>query len=88
MSDRWPDLDVLQLLVGVAELGSVGAAPERVGVSQPSASTSITRCERRLPFKLLDRSTRGSTPTTDGALRHTVAAPRGSFTAPCAIHWK
>lgn len=68
MSDRWPDLDVLQLLVGVAELGSVGAAAERVGISQPSASTSITRCERRLGLKLLDRSTRGSTLTTDGAL--------------------
>lgn len=68
MSDRWPDLDVLQLLVGVAELGSVGAAAERVGVSQPTASTSITRCERRLGLKLLDRSTRGSTLTPDGAL--------------------
>lgn len=68
MSDRWPDLDVLQLLVGVAELGSVGAAAERVGVSQPTASTSITRCERRLGLKLLDRSTRGSNLTADGAL--------------------
>ena len=68
MTDHWPDLDVLQLLVGVAELGSVGAAAERVGISQPSASTSITRCERRLGLKLLDRSTRGSTLTADGAL--------------------
>lgn len=68
MSDRWPDLDVLQLLVGVAELGSVGAAAQRVGISQPSASTSITRCERRLGLTLLDRSTRGSMLTSDGAL--------------------
>lgn len=68
MGDRWPDLDVLQLLVGVAELGSVGAAADRVGVSQPTASTSITRCERRLGLKLLDRTTRGSSLTADGAL--------------------
>jgi DNA-binding transcriptional LysR family regulator len=68
MRDRWPDLDVLHLLVGVAELGSVGAAAERVGVSQPTASTSITRYERRLGLKLLDRSTRGSSLTGDGAL--------------------
>jgi DNA-binding transcriptional LysR family regulator len=68
MSQRWPDFAVLQLLVAVAELGSVGAAAERIGVSQPTASTSITRCERRLGLKLLDRSTRGSTLTTDGAL--------------------
>jgi len=68
MTDRWPDLDVLQLLVSVAELGSVGAAAAQTGISQPSASSSITRCERRLGLKLLDRSTRGSTLTTDGAL--------------------
>lgn len=68
LGDRWPDLYVLELLVGVAELGSVGAAAERVGISQPSASTRISRCERRLGLTLLDRSTRGSTLTTDGAL--------------------
>lgn len=68
MTDRWPDLNVLQLLVAVAEFGSVGAAAAQVGISQPSASASITRCERRLGLKLLDRSTRGSTLTTDGAL--------------------
>lgn len=68
VGDRWPDLDVLHLLVLVAELGSVGAAAERVGVSQPSASTSITRYERRLGLTLLERSTRGSTLTSDGAL--------------------
>ncbi len=68
MSDRWPDLEVLHLLVGVAELGSVGAAAHRAGVSQPSASTSISRCERRLGLQLIERSTRGSTMTTDGAL--------------------
>jgi DNA-binding transcriptional LysR family regulator len=68
MRERWPDLDVLSLLVGVAELGSVAAAAERAGVSQPSASTSITRYERRLGLRLLERSTRGSRMTRDGAL--------------------
>ena len=68
MPEKWPDLEVLALLTTVAELGSVGAAAERLGVSQPSASTSISRWERRLGLKLLERSTRGSVLTPDGAL--------------------
>jgi DNA-binding transcriptional LysR family regulator len=68
MPEKWPDLEVLALLTTVAELGSVGAAAEKLGVSQPSASTSITRWERRLGLKLLERSTRGSVLTPDGAL--------------------
>ncbi|NNM45974.1 LysR family transcriptional regulator [Knoellia koreensis] len=67
-SDRWPDLGVLELLVGVAELGSLRAAAARAGVSQPSASTAIARFERRLGVKLLERTAQGSTTTSDGAL--------------------
>ena len=68
MPEKWPDLEVLALLTTVAELGSVGAAAEKLGVSQPSASTSLSRWERRLGLKLLERSTRGSALTADGAL--------------------
>lgn len=68
MRNRLPDLDVLRLLVTVADMGSMGAAASHLGISQPSASTSIARCERRLGLKLLDRSPRGSTLTPDGTL--------------------
>lgn len=68
MGVRWPDLDVLELLVRVGELGSMGAAAAHLGVSQPSASTSIARFERRLGVTLLERTTRGSTLTPEGAL--------------------
>lgn len=68
MGDQWPDLEVLHLLVAVAESGSVGAAAAQVGIRQPSASTSLTRCERRLGLTLLNRSTRGTTLTADGAI--------------------
>lgn len=67
-SDRWPDLGVLELLVGVAELGSLRAAATRAVVSQPSASTAIARFERRLGIKLLERTPQGSTMTPDGSL--------------------
>lgn len=68
MQARWPDLDVLELLVRVGELGSMGAAARNVGVSQPSASTSIARFERRLGITLVERTTRGSSLTPEGAL--------------------
>lgn len=68
MSARWPDLEVLELLVAVAEVGSIGAASARLGISQPSASTSIARLERRLGLTLVKRSSRGSSLTPEGSL--------------------
>lgn len=90
VTDQWPDLEVLALLTTVAELGSVGAAAQRLGVSQPSASTSISRWERRLGLKLLERSTRGSTLTPDGALyvdwsREVLCAAQRMQTATAAL---
>lgn len=68
MSRRWPDLAVLELLVAVAELGSMNAAAARVGMSQPSASRSLARFERRLGLTLIQRTASGSTLTPEGAL--------------------
>ncbi|MFD3425998.1 LysR substrate-binding domain-containing protein [Nocardia fluminea] len=61
-----PDLEVLDLLVSVAELGSLGAAARRHGVSQPAASMRISALERRLHVKLLDRAPTGSQLTDAG----------------------
>lgn len=68
MTERWPDLGVLELLVTVAELGSLSAAAERLGVPQPSASRSLARFERRVGLSLVERTARGSRVTPDGAL--------------------
>lgn len=91
VTDRWPDLAVLELLVAVAECGSLGAAASRVGVSQPSASTSIARFERRLGLRLIERSPRGSAMTPEGALvvdwsRDVLAAARQLHVATAALH--
>ncbi|GAA5042822.1 LysR family transcriptional regulator [Nocardia callitridis] len=63
---RLPDLDVLDLLVSVAELGSLGAAAREHGVSQPAASMRISALERRLRLRLLDRGPTGSALTGSG----------------------
>lgn len=65
---RLPDVESLQLLVLVGEHGSLTAAAEVAGVSQPSASKRMTAFERRLGVQLLDRSRRGSVLTEPGKL--------------------
>ncbi|MFE6921687.1 LysR family transcriptional regulator [Nocardia sp. NPDC057663] len=61
-----PDLEVLDLLVSVSELGSLGAAARRHGISQPAASMRISALERRMRVKLLDRGPTGSELTDAG----------------------
>jgi DNA-binding transcriptional LysR family regulator len=61
-----PELPTLDLLLSVAELGSVGKAAAAHGISQPSASERLLRLERRLGVALLVRTARGSTLTPAG----------------------
>jgi DNA-binding transcriptional LysR family regulator len=64
-----PALDTLdlQLLVAVADTGSIGAAARSLRLTQPSASSRLTRAERRLGVRLFDRSTTGARATRAGA---------------------
>lgn len=61
-----PDLPALDLLLSVAELGSVGRAAAAHGISQPSASARLSRLERRLGVPVLVRGSRGSSLTPAG----------------------
>lgn len=61
-----PDLPTLDLLVSVAELGSVGKAASAHHISQPSASARLSRLERQLGIDVLVRSSRGSSLTPAG----------------------
>ncbi|MBL1078685.1 LysR family transcriptional regulator [Nocardia sp. 2] len=70
-----PDLEVLDLLTSVAELGSLGAAARRHGITQPAASMRITALERRLRLRLLDRGPTGSVLTESGRAVVAHAAP-------------
>ncbi|MGJ6981476.1 LysR substrate-binding domain-containing protein [Aestuariimicrobium soli] len=90
MSDAWPDLAALDLLVAVAEHGSVGAAARSRGMEQPNATRSLARLERRLGAVLLERSPRGSTLTAAGLMvvehaRAALAAARDLMDATAAL---
>ncbi|WP_193605340.1 LysR family transcriptional regulator [Nocardioides dongkuii] len=61
-----PDLTALDLLVRVAETGSLGAAARGVGMAQPNASRALARLERQLGLTLLVRTPSGSRLTTEG----------------------
>jgi DNA-binding transcriptional LysR family regulator len=61
-----PDLPALDLLLSVAELGSVGKAAAAHRISQPSASARLARLERQLGVAVLVRGARGSTLTPAG----------------------
>ena len=75
MLPTWtPDLPALDLLVSVAELGSVGKAAAAHGISQPSASARLSRLERQLGVPVLVRGARGSTLTPAGEAVLTWAA--------------
>src|SRR6201985_978774 len=68
LNERVSDLVPFDLLLSVARLGSLGLAAAEHGISQPAASTRISRLERQLRVPLFERSPRGSRLTPDGEL--------------------
>ena len=60
------DLRQLRYFVSIAELGSISAASQRLGVAQPSLSQTIRQLEYELGVELLVRSPRGVSPTESG----------------------
>jgi DNA-binding transcriptional LysR family regulator len=68
LSSRVVDLGPFDLLLSVAETGSMGAAARRHGVSQPAVSARLRNLEASLGFALLERSPRGARLTDAGAL--------------------
>ncbi|WP_328393474.1 LysR family transcriptional regulator [Nocardia sp. NBC_00416] len=68
MFSRWPELGVLELLVGVDDHGSLGAASRIAGIAQPNASRAIKRLEAQVGTSLLQRKPTGSTLTPEGTV--------------------
>jgi len=56
----------LRILMTVAECGTMGKAAERLAVSQPVVSKTISDMEHAVGVRLLDRSQRGVEPTPYG----------------------
>lgn len=69
------DLTSIDLLLSVAELGSIGRAGRAHGMSQPAASARIRALERRVGAPLLKRGARGTVLTEFGELVASWAAP-------------
>ena len=63
---RRPDLTDLELLVAIAESGSIGRTASARGLSQPSVSRRMVALERVLQLSLLVRTPRGSALTANG----------------------
>ncbi|MCU1660872.1 MAG: LysR family transcriptional regulator [Pseudonocardia sp.] len=79
LPSRVADLAPYDLLLSVAETGSIGQAAQRHGVSQPAVSARLRALEATLGVGLLERSPRGTRLTTSGALvadwaRHAIDA--------------
>ncbi|SES21346.1 transcriptional regulator [Lentzea xinjiangensis] len=75
LPSRVTDLTSFDLLLSVAELGSIGRAAKAHGMSQPSASERLRALEARVGVPLLDRGPRGARLTTAGQLVAGWAAP-------------
>jgi DNA-binding transcriptional LysR family regulator len=68
-------LQDLNVLMTVAQAGSMGKAAQRLNTTQPAVSRTISELETALGVRLLDRSRHGVEPTTYGrALLHCAAA--------------
>jgi DNA-binding transcriptional LysR family regulator len=66
LAEPYPDMAALDLLVSVGKLGSISAAAEAHGITQPAASMRLRALERRLKVRLLDRATTGARLTPVG----------------------
>lgn len=60
------ELRHLRTFVRVVDAGSVGRAAEDLGVTQPALSRQLRDLEHDVGVQLLDRGTRGATPTVAG----------------------
>ncbi|MGV9746783.1 LysR family transcriptional regulator [Rhodococcus zopfii] len=86
----WPDLAALELLVGVDDHGSLGAAARAADIAQPNASRSLRRLERQLGAGLVRRGRAGSSLTPEGTVvahwaREALADVRGLLDAAGAL---
>lgn len=61
-------LNELLAFVQVLRSGSFTAAANRLGISTTAVSKSVTRLERRLETRLINRTTRSISPTAEGLL--------------------
>lgn len=60
------DIPSLELLVAIADTGSLSGAGAALGMAQPNVSRRLNALERRLGVRLIERGATGSRPTAPG----------------------
>jgi DNA-binding transcriptional LysR family regulator len=60
------DAKYVELIAVVAEAGSLGAAAQRLGKSQPAVSKALQAAEAHIGCQLFQRSSAGVVPTHEG----------------------
>ena len=60
------NLNYYRIFFAVAEAGSVSKAAERLFISQPAVSKSVSLLEKELKCRLFDRSRKGVNLTNEG----------------------
>lgn len=63
-------LTQMELFIQIVELGSIGRAGEKLGISNPAASRHLTSLEDRLGVRLIERTTRRQWLTEAGRRYH------------------
>lgn len=66
-------LHAMRVFVRTLELGSLSAAAREFGTTQPTVSKWLAQLERQLRVRLVERSTRGLSPTEQGQRFHADA---------------
>ncbi|MBE7209668.1 MAG: LysR family transcriptional regulator [Gluconacetobacter diazotrophicus] len=68
--DDRPDLPAIRAFVAIADAGSIAAGARAIGLTRSAAGKALVRLEDRLGTRLLHRTTRRLSLTTDGAAFH------------------
>src|SRR5215475_11322325 len=74
LSQHVPDLAALEVLLAVAQTGSLNSAAREAGVSQQAVSARIRAMEAQTGVALVHRTPRGSRLTAEGAVIAECAA--------------
>ncbi|MEB3065448.1 LysR family transcriptional regulator [[Mycobacterium] zoologicum] len=68
LSSRMPELSAFEVLLAIAQTGSLGAAGKQLGLTQQAVSARLSAMEAQIGVRLAVRTARGSRLTSAGAV--------------------
>ena len=84
-----PDLRTLEILIAIADTGSLGAAARQMGMTQQGVSERVRSAESILGFTLVSQTPRGTHPTPQGRefINHARDVIRSTNSLAYIPHW-